>query len=218
MSNYGAYNDPMANLITLTRIVILLVVVWLVYQAPSIWQLGSFFLVILIFVCDALDGYIARARNEVSLFGAHFDIAGDRIVELTMWVVVADIELVPIWIPLTVIIRAVLVDTIRTNLSASKNIPPFALIRSALGQFLVASQSMRILYAIVKACAFCCLVTLPSFPAILPELWDSIGSFWTSLTYFFVYFSVFLCIVRAVPVVAECICDKKKYSKNFSKK
>ena len=116
MSNYGAYNDSMANLITLTRIVILLVVVWLVYQAPSIWQLGSFFLVILIFVCDALDGYIARARNEVSLFGAHFDIAGDRIVELTMWVVVADIELVPIWIPLTVIIRTVLVDTIRANL------------------------------------------------------------------------------------------------------
>ena len=218
MHNHGAYNDSMANLITLTRLAILLVVVWLVYQAPSIWQLGSFFLVILIFVCDALDGYIARARNEVSLFGAHFDIAGDRIVELTMWVVVADIELVPIWIPLTVIIRAVLVDTIRTNLSASRNIPPFALMRSSLGQFLVAGRLIRILYATVKACAFCCLVTLPSFPVILPELWNCIGSLWTSLTYFFVYFSVFLCIVRAVPVVAECICDKKKYSKNFSKK
>src|SRR5690606_29043885 len=74
----------MANLVTLSRLVLLLVVVWLAYQPISAWHFASFFLIILIFVTDGLDGYIARKRNEASLFGALFDIAGDRVVELTL--------------------------------------------------------------------------------------------------------------------------------------
>ena len=200
----------MANLITLSRLVLLLAVMWLAYQTPSIWQLGSFFLVILIFVSDGLDGHIARTRKEVSPFGARFDIASDRIVELTMWVVVADIDLVPIWIPIIFIIRGVIIDTIRSGQSASVNVTPFALMRSPMGKFLVTSQFMRALYATVKACAFCCLVTLLPFPVVLPELWNRVGSLWTSLTYFFVYLSVCLCIARGLPVVAEFICGKKE--------
>ncbi len=80
----------MANLVTLSRLLLLLIVVWLFYQPPTPWQFASFLLIILIFVSDGLDGYIARKRGETSLFGALFDIAGDRIVELTLWIVAAD--------------------------------------------------------------------------------------------------------------------------------
>ena len=133
----------MANLVTLSRLLLLLVVVWLFYQPPTPWSFASFFLIIFIFVSDGLDGYIARKRNETSLFGALFDIAGDRIIELTLWIVAADTDLVPIWVPLVFIIRGVIVDTIRSSNAVAQGVAPFALMRSPLGKFIVAGKFMR---------------------------------------------------------------------------
>ena len=101
---------------------------------------------------DGLDGYIARKRNETSLFGALFDIAGDRIVELTLWIVAADIDLVPIWVPLVFIIRGVIVDTIRSSNAVAEGVAPFALMRSPLGKFIVAGKFMRTFYAVAQGC------------------------------------------------------------------
>jgi len=130
----------MANLVTLSRLLLLFVVVWLFYLPPTPWQLASFFLIILIFVSDGLDGYIARKRGETSLFGALFDIAGDRIVELTLWIVMADNALVPIWVPIDFIVRGVVVDTIRSSNAVAHGVEPFAVMRSRAGKFIVASQ------------------------------------------------------------------------------
>ena len=170
-----SYNPSMANLVTLSRLVLLLLVVWLSYLPPTPWAFASFFLIIFIFVSDGLDGYIARKRNETSLFGALFDIAGDRIVELTLWIVAADIDLVPIWVPLVFIIRGVIVDTIRSSDAVAHGVAPFALMRSPLGKFIVAGKFVRILYAVVKASAFAGLALQQPFPAVLPELWGDVG-------------------------------------------
>ncbi|HEU4617478.1 MAG TPA: CDP-alcohol phosphatidyltransferase family protein [Gammaproteobacteria bacterium] len=201
----------MANLITLSRLILLVLVVWISYQPVGAWQFASFFLIILIFVTDGLDGYIARKRNETSLFGALFDIAGDRVVELTLWVVAADLDLVPIAVPLVFIIRGVVVDTIRSSNSVSRGVSPFALMQSPLGKFLVAGKFMRILYAVIKACAFCGLSLLRPFPAALPGIWAYVGTPLTVLTYFLVYFSVLLCLLRGLPVILEFVHDQKEH-------
>jgi CDP-diacylglycerol--glycerol-3-phosphate 3-phosphatidyltransferase len=199
----------MANLVTLSRVILLLIVARLFYVQPSAVQLSSFFLIILIFVSDGLDGYIARKRNETSLFGALFDIAGDRIVELTLWIVAADNDLVPIWVPLVFIVRGVIVDTIRSSNSVAQGIAPFALMRSPLGKFIVAGKFMRSLYAVVKAAAFAGLALQKPMPAVLPELWGHVGGFLTGLTYFFVYLAVALCVARGLPVIAEFVYSQK---------
>jgi CDP-diacylglycerol--glycerol-3-phosphate 3-phosphatidyltransferase len=199
----------MANLVTLGRLLVLLFVVWLFYQPLSAWSFANFFLIVLIFVSDGLDGYIARKRNETSLFGALFDIAGDRITELTLWIVAADIDLVPIWVPLVFIIRGVIVDTIRSSNAVAEGMAPFALMRSPLGKFIVAGKFMRILYAVAKAAAFAGLALQGPFPALLPELWSRLGGLLTWLTYFFVYLSVVLCVARGLPVIAEFVRAQK---------
>ncbi|MBN1237869.1 MAG: CDP-alcohol phosphatidyltransferase family protein [Gammaproteobacteria bacterium] len=200
----------MANLVTLSRLILLLFVVWLAYQPVGAWHFTAFFLIILIFVSDGLDGYIARKRNETSLFGALFDIAGDRVVELTLWVVAADIDLVPIWVPLVFIIRGVVVDTIRSSNSVSRGVAPFALMQSPIGKFLVSGKFMRILYAVIKACAFCGLALLLPFPVVLPEIWDQTGWLLVGLTYTFVYAAVLLCILRGLPVIVEFVAAQKE--------
>jgi CDP-diacylglycerol--glycerol-3-phosphate 3-phosphatidyltransferase len=190
-------------------LLLLLVVAWIYYLPPSPWQFVNFFLTIVIFISDGLDGYIARKRNEASLFGALFDIAGDRITELTLWIVAADNDLVPIWVPLVFIIRGVIVDTIRSSKALAQGVTPFALMSSPVGKFLVAGRFMRVFYAIVKACAFSGLALLLPFPAVLPAVWTQVGGLLAGLTYFFVYLAVLLCVIRGVPVIAEFVYARK---------
>jgi CDP-diacylglycerol--glycerol-3-phosphate 3-phosphatidyltransferase len=203
---YGrSYNPSMANLVTLTRLLLLFIVVWLMYQQPTPWQLASFFVIVLIFVLDALDGYVARKRGETSLFGALFDIAGDRIVELTLWIVFADNALVPIWVPLVFIARGVIVDTIRSSNAVAHGVEPFALMRSPVGKFIVSSRLMRVLYAVVKAIAFAGLALREPTEQWLPDTWQHVSWPITALTYSCVYLSVLLCIARGAPVIAEFV-------------
>ena len=199
----------MANLMTLSRLVLLLLVAWIAYLPHSLWQYANFVLIIIIFATDGLDGYIARKRHEESLFGALFDIASDRIVELTLWIVFADLGLIPIWVPLVFVIRGTVVDTIRSSQSESAGEHPFAMMQGALGKWLVAGKFMRIFYAVIKAAAFCCLALVLPSATVLPDIWAIIGPYFKGLTYFFVYLSVFLCLARGLPVVAEFIDSQK---------
>lgn len=193
----------MANLITFSRLLLLLPVIWLAYRQPSPWQLINVPLIIIIFSMDGLDGYIARKRNETSLFGAMFDIAADRTVELTLWVVAADLDLMPIWVPLVVIVRSVAVDTIRSSGAASNGTQPFDLATTALARWLVGGRFMRIAYAVIKSVAFTLLLLILPLPAAYPEVWREIGPSLSGTTAFFVYLSVFVCILRGLPVIAE---------------
>src|SRR5690606_11724168 len=199
----------MANLVTLGRLLLLFLAARLYYPAPEGWQAANFFIVILIFVSDGLDGYIARKRNETSLFGALFDIAGDRIVELTLWIVAAHNDLVPIWVPLVFIVRGVIVDTIRSSNAVAQGMAPFALMRTPSGKFIVAGRFMRGFYAAVKAGAFAGLTLLDPLPELMPQLWEHLGGLITWLTYACVYLAVVLCVARGLPVIVEFLYSQR---------
>jgi len=193
----------MANLITLSRLLLLVVVVAIAYQPPSFYQLVDVPLLILVFVTDGLDGYVARRRGEESLFGAMFDIAGDRIVELTMWIVLADLDLVPVWVPLVFVVRGTIVDSIRASQTTHRGQSPFAMMETPLGRWLVAGKFMRIFYSVLKAHAFCWLLLIQPLPALVPEFWAGWGWLLEGIGAFLVYLSVLICLVRGLPVMAE---------------
>src|SRR5690606_32182480 len=132
-----------------------------------------------------------------------------RVVELTLWVVAAGLDLVSIWVPLVFIIRGVVVDTIRSSNSVSRGVAPFALMRSSVGKFLVSGKFMRGFYAVVKACAFCGLALLRPSPAELPDVWTRIDVVIVGLTYLFVYLAVLICIIRGLPVIIEFVRSQK---------
>ena len=111
----------MANLLTLTRFLLLFVLVVMAYEAPPVVQQIDVLLLILIIALDGLDGYVARKRGETSMFGSVFDIAVDRVVENVLWIVLADLNLVPIWVAIVFITRSLLVDTIRGHAATQVN-------------------------------------------------------------------------------------------------
>src|SRR5438874_1911640 len=89
----------MANLISLGRVVLLFATVGLIYLRQPWSVLLAAFLAVVVFVSDALDGYVARRRGRADTAGAVIDIAGDRVVENVYWVVCAHLNLIPVWAP-----------------------------------------------------------------------------------------------------------------------
>lgn len=192
----------MANLITLSRLLLLFVLVIIAYQAPPVLQLVNVPLLGVIFFMDAFDGFIARLRNETSQFGALFDIAADRIVENVLWVVVADLDLVPVWVAILFITRSFLVDTIRSY-GASRGQTPFGMMESRLGKLLVSGKTLRLLYGIAKAVTFGYLLLIHPLPSLAPGLYAATRPELEGLKSLLVYTTVFLCILRALPVILE---------------
>jgi CDP-diacylglycerol--glycerol-3-phosphate 3-phosphatidyltransferase len=195
----------MANLITLSRLLLLIVVVAIAYQPPSLLQLLDVPLLILVFVTDGLDGYVARKRGEASLFGAMFDIAGDRIVELTMWIVLADLDFLPVWVPLVFVIRGTIVDAIRSSQTLNRQQSPFAMMETAVGKWLVAGKFMRIFYSVLKATAFCWMLLIHPLLALFPQFLLEWSRILIGIGGFLVYLSVAVCLARGLPVIIEFV-------------
>ena len=207
----------MANLITLSRLFMLLVVVAIAYRPVSPMQLWIWPLLSLVFISDGLDGWVARRRGEESLFGALFDIAVDRIVELTLWIVLADLDLVPIWIPILFVIRGSLVDAIRASRVHADRRGPFSLLNSPIARWLVAGRFMRGFYASIKACAFVGLFLIKPLPLGVEALSPSLMDVWAFLEPGFVplvmtltYLAVALCVLRGLPVIAEFLAEERR--------
>jgi CDP-diacylglycerol--glycerol-3-phosphate 3-phosphatidyltransferase len=192
----------MANLLTLLRFLLLFVLVALAYEAPPVLQQADALLLIFIIALDGLDGYVARRRGETSTFGSVFDIAVDRVVENVLWIVLADLDLVPIWVAIVFITRSLLVDTIRGH-AATQGKTPFGMMRSKWGRFIVASRFMRGFYGVVKAATFGWVFFIQPWPSLYPAFWTEWSETLSYITHTLVYMSVTICILRAVPVIVE---------------
>jgi CDP-diacylglycerol--glycerol-3-phosphate 3-phosphatidyltransferase len=154
----------MANLITAARVVLLFVTIGFIYlgwpqngqQGDAVWLLVATLLTFIVFIADAIDGVVARARGEANALGAVIDIAGDRIVENAYWIVFAHLGLISVWFPLIQITRSFTVDAFRT-LAMSEGKTAFGettMMQSKFGTWLAASRFNRGLYGSAKVVTF----------------------------------------------------------------
>jgi CDP-diacylglycerol--glycerol-3-phosphate 3-phosphatidyltransferase len=192
----------MANLITLIRFILLFILVGTAYQLNPKWQLVNLPLLMTIFILDAVDGYVARKRNEASLFGSIFDIVVDRIVENVLWLILVDLDFIPVWVAIVFITRSFLVDSIRAH-GSSKGQTPFGMMRSAFGKFLVAGRFMRLLYGVIKAVTFGYIFLIQPWPVLFPSFYSRWEVPINVVKEALVYASVAICIARGLPVLIE---------------
>lgn len=201
----------MANLITVARLVLLFLVIWLIYVGDVPVLTACMVLISLVFASDGLDGWVARKRNSASSFGAVFDIMGDRIVENVLWVIFADLDLIPVWIPLLVLTRGFIVDGLR-SLSYSDGMTPFGennMMRSAFTEWLTAGRFMRGFFGWAKAAGFVFLTGLAGHErldtndTLLGELHSQDWYVWFGWA--LVWSAVALTVVRGIPVMIDAV-------------
>ncbi len=188
----------LANIITLSRLPLLLIYLGFLFSDSLVWRLGGFFLLIILFLLDWFDGYVARRRQEVSDLGAVLDVALDRAVENILWVVFLSIHLVPLWVPILFLSRSFLVDGLR-GVALRQGQSVFGMMHSKLGRFLVASRFMRALYGFAKAWIFCQLTLTYALALWSPDnvpilLW---------LNQIVIAFVAGLCVARGIPVLLD---------------
>jgi CDP-diacylglycerol--glycerol-3-phosphate 3-phosphatidyltransferase len=103
-----------ANTITLVRIVLIPVfLVVLLGGMPNWgpWLAAAVFT--LLAVTDAVDGYVARARNEVTTFGKFIDPLADKLLVTAALVALVELRSLPSWIAIVIISRELIVSGLR---------------------------------------------------------------------------------------------------------
>jgi CDP-diacylglycerol--glycerol-3-phosphate 3-phosphatidyltransferase len=187
----------MANLITVGRLILLFVVIWMISEGNVQVIEACMVLIIVVFASDGLDGWVARKRGSTSQFGAVFDIAGDRIVENALWIIFADLDLIPVWL---------------RSLSYAEGMTAFGasnMMRSPLTQWLTAGRFMRGLFGWAKSAGFVFLTGLVAWEyqdtdgTVLGWLYDIDPLRWFGWS--LVWLAVALTIIRAIPVFVDSV-------------
>lgn len=197
----------MANLVSLSRLPLLFLLIWLAYMPLGVAQIVAMLLLVLVFVMDAIDGLVARRRGEVSPLGAVLDIAVDRVVELGMWFVLVDLGAAPLWAALVFVVRGALVDAMRAARLSDEGIAPFDAFEHPLARWIVKGRFMRGFYAALKAVAFCWLLFFLPMPVLLaeraPALWASAAPIAHGIGQGLVWLTVAVCVLRGLPDLLE---------------
>jgi CDP-diacylglycerol--glycerol-3-phosphate 3-phosphatidyltransferase len=188
-----------ANLVAITRAMFAFLAVAILFHRSDLYLLAALLTIVSILM-DGLDGWVARQYGEVSRIGAVIDILTDRIVELTYWIAFAVLGWIPAWVPIVVAVRGLLVDGARAvaferGLTA---FGPTTMMRSRIGNFLVASRESRSAYGIAKAAAFTLIIV--AHASDLPPAAEPVV---LTVGLVCVYISVVLCVLRGIPVLLE---------------
>lgn len=93
------------NMLTFSRICAVPLAIWLVLKRDCE---GAAFLFVLAGLTDALDGWLARRRG-ISALGTLLDPLADKILLISMFVTLAAIGILPIWLAILVVFRDVLI-------------------------------------------------------------------------------------------------------------
>lgn len=103
-----------ANRVTLIRVVLIPVFLVILLAKLPVWGPWLAALVFtLLAATDAVDGYLARSRNEVTTFGKFIDPLADKLLVTAALVALVDLERLPSWIALIIISRELVVSGLR---------------------------------------------------------------------------------------------------------
>ncbi|MEW6585133.1 MAG: CDP-diacylglycerol--glycerol-3-phosphate 3-phosphatidyltransferase [Nitrospirota bacterium] len=103
--------------LTLSRIVLIPVFVFTVYLHPlfgaSVFGIAS--------LTDFFDGYLARRSGDITKFGMILDPIADKFLVISALIVLVDMERLPAWIAIVIIVREFLITGLRV-VALSKDI------------------------------------------------------------------------------------------------
>ena len=106
------------NIITLLRFVLVPAVIYAMLVGRMDWALAGFVVAV---VSDGLDGFIARQFNQRSELGAYLDPMADKLLLVSVFVVLGLMGELPLWLVIAavsrdaLIVTAVLLSTVMGN-------------------------------------------------------------------------------------------------------
>lgn len=168
-----------ANAITIGRVMLTFGVIALFGSHHSI-DIGVLVVLPLIFALDAVDGAIARYRNETSHIGEILDTLADRLIENSFWIYFCATQVLPVWVPIVVMARGFITDGLQRLHGAPTRGWAYVLTRS---------RASRAVYGVIKPLAFTSLAGATVFT----------GPIWGHVSQCLAGIAVFVCLLRGLP-------------------
>jgi len=94
------------NLISITRLFLVPLCIWLISTNKTVL---AFIVFVVAGITDAVDGFLARQFNMGSQLGTYLDPLADKALLVSIYVTFAVIEQIPVWLPILVVSRDVLI-------------------------------------------------------------------------------------------------------------
>ena len=94
------------NLITLARILLVPLAVWLIISDAYVFAFATF---VIAGISDGLDGFVARRFNQRTELGAYLDPVADKALLVSVYVTLGLLKVLPAWLVIMVVSRDVLI-------------------------------------------------------------------------------------------------------------
>jgi CDP-diacylglycerol--glycerol-3-phosphate 3-phosphatidyltransferase len=103
------------NLITLSRIFLLIPIIYFLYQSSLSFQWWAVGLFLIASLTDWLDGYLARKLNQITELGKFLDPLTDKILVIAPLLIFIEQQKLPAWAVLIIIVREIAIAGWRVN-------------------------------------------------------------------------------------------------------
>lgn len=107
-----AFNLP--NLLTLLRVVMIPFVIVLMHNGNRVMNFWAALVYTLAAVTDALDGWLARRAQLVSVLGKFLDPLADKLLVMSALVFMVEMGRVPAWVTVILVARELSITALRT--------------------------------------------------------------------------------------------------------
>jgi CDP-diacylglycerol--glycerol-3-phosphate 3-phosphatidyltransferase len=106
------------NILTLGRVLVIPFVVYFIDNRSQVRSFVAMILYLLAAVTDALDGYLARRRGQVSILGKFLDPLADKLIVMAALVVLVDVDRLPAWMVVLLLARELAITGLRSIASS----------------------------------------------------------------------------------------------------
>lgn len=98
-----------SNLLSFSRFVLLIPLIFFLVSPNSNYYLFSSIIIIFIWISDLLDGYYARKRNEVSELGKIIDPLADKMIVISITIILLLQGILPFWFFIVIVLRDLII-------------------------------------------------------------------------------------------------------------
>ncbi|MGQ0609032.1 MAG: CDP-diacylglycerol--glycerol-3-phosphate 3-phosphatidyltransferase [Chloroflexota bacterium] len=110
-----------ANLLGIARILATPVIIALILIGSPGLGMIAVVLFLLAGLTDFLDGWVARARGEVSPLGVFMDLTADKVLVGGVLIAMVEVDLLPTWMVATILVRELVIGGVR-QMAAAENV------------------------------------------------------------------------------------------------
>ena len=134
-----------SNLLSLSRFFLTLITILFLVSSLGDKYLYSLVMIIVIWISDLLDGYLARKRNEITELGKIIDPLADKFCIIAISIILLVQNVIPLWFVLIIVLRDVIIFSCGLYLKYVKNI---VLMSNRTGKISVFIIGLTLLFSI----------------------------------------------------------------------